>query len=319
MRGVGWIQRIRERGLHRPSFLRRGRTQRNEPLRTSIVEDFIDHEPLETVSDGEGDISAIPSSFEFARARFLRSLPTLNTANLANDDRDCAICQEAYRVGAEPENAVQLPCGHILGAGCIARWVSVSDGHRNTCPMCRATLFESPQNGSNQAINGDRSGTHQAGSVLQSLETHLEDTTVAMESALAQASNAIYEHIRAVRGDIHELVGIATRDALLRTEMSGVRLDIRDEQSAYQLFRTFRTLRRSWPQIHHETLSEWEHLANQIEATRRRLQPRIRQFGIETLWRDHGPGICTLLNPAMRPLVEEFLQQLAQAENSERL
>ena len=66
--------------------------------------------------------------------------------------------------------------------------------------------------------------------------------------------------------------------------------------------------------IHVEVLSRYEHLANQIEGVRERLAPAMSEMGMWPLWRHHGPGVCTLVDPGMRELVEEFLVGMVEAE-----
>ena len=56
-----------------------------------------------------------------------------------------SLCQEPFLTGTDPEVPSKLPCGHIVGAGCLLKLLfrySAKDS-RNTCPMCRAPILES--------------------------------------------------------------------------------------------------------------------------------------------------------------------------------
>jgi hypothetical protein len=51
----------------------------------------------------------------------------------------CCICYHEYSFTSKHPRAelpVQLTCGHILGATCIAKWLETN----STCPLCRAQL-----------------------------------------------------------------------------------------------------------------------------------------------------------------------------------
>ena len=48
----------------------------------------------------------------------------------------CCICFRTYSAGPEPEDPIQLACGHVFGTSCIDTWAETS----GTCPMCRAKL-----------------------------------------------------------------------------------------------------------------------------------------------------------------------------------
>ena len=76
---------------------------------------------------------------------FLEGLPVVPLHDLAEDNRDCNICQEPYATGCESD-VVRLPCGHIFGKLCISTWLTKDAGPANsTCPMCRTVLFDVPR------------------------------------------------------------------------------------------------------------------------------------------------------------------------------
>ena len=63
------------------------------------------------------------------------------TDSIQSDDRNCVIClQETGKISRETgyiELLVSLPCTHIVGSGCIARWLK----ENNSCPCCRREFF----------------------------------------------------------------------------------------------------------------------------------------------------------------------------------
>ena len=77
-------------------------------------------------------------------AEYLSELQPVDVNDLPEDSRTCIICQEIYNTGDEPEQAYLVGrCGHVLGRACLFKWV-MPEGCRpnNTCPFCRAVLFE---------------------------------------------------------------------------------------------------------------------------------------------------------------------------------
>ncbi|PKA51971.1 E3 ubiquitin-protein ligase RING1 [Apostasia shenzhenica] len=64
----------------------------------------------------------------------IESLPTITitSAHIAMDSH-CAVCTEAFDLGAE---AREMPCKHIFHEDCILPWLSL----RNSCPVCRHEL-----------------------------------------------------------------------------------------------------------------------------------------------------------------------------------
>nr|GMD61302.1 E3 ubiquitin-protein ligase RING1 [Ipomoea batatas] len=64
----------------------------------------------------------------------IESMPTVQIAsNHINSDSHCAVCKEAFVLGAE---AREMPCKHIYHPDCILPWLTL----RNSCPVCRHEL-----------------------------------------------------------------------------------------------------------------------------------------------------------------------------------
>ena len=89
---------------------------------------------------------------------FLSTLPLVNLAQLPENHRDCEICFEGFSsIREQSENialecAASLPCGHIIGRFCLARWVHPCKND-NTCPFCRRKLFENiPDDGTIEGL-----------------------------------------------------------------------------------------------------------------------------------------------------------------------
>ncbi|CAD6574597.1 MAG: hypothetical protein ASARMPREDX12_006834 [Alectoria sarmentosa] len=81
------------------------------------------------------------SLFLSSATRLLDSLPVVNLDDLQEDSQNCPVCQEAFP-GSDSSGAdtpVTLHCNHVIGRACIEKWMS---GNNNSCPMCRAAIFE---------------------------------------------------------------------------------------------------------------------------------------------------------------------------------
>lgn len=78
--------------------------------------------------------------------RFMDSLPKVSVDSLEVDARECGICREPYAEvidDREPEEAVKLPCGHVLGKACLT--VMIESWHHRTCPLCRRSIALLPK------------------------------------------------------------------------------------------------------------------------------------------------------------------------------
>ena len=86
------------------------------------------------------------SSPTLTREEFLANLSPVPIARSATIDKDttCIICiadPVDVLVGADDEHAVVLHDRHVFGERCIREWLS----ENNTCPKCRAVLFEADE------------------------------------------------------------------------------------------------------------------------------------------------------------------------------
>ena len=90
-----------------------------------------------------------------APTAFIRSLPSMDLGELAEDSRDCGICTKPMApLGSSSgdvikdlnddvkEEAKRLPCSHVIGLRCLAQWFDpLNPSNNNTCPFCRAVCF----------------------------------------------------------------------------------------------------------------------------------------------------------------------------------
>ncbi|GME37082.1 uncharacterized protein K452DRAFT_316025 [Neofusicoccum parvum] len=86
-------------------------------------------------------LDKIPSYDEFLK----HGITQINPEDIPASSRDrCSACWQEFGEPAsdgEVEPLVQfLQCMHIMGRGCFERWLVSS--HHNTCPICRAVLFD---------------------------------------------------------------------------------------------------------------------------------------------------------------------------------
>ena len=63
------------------------------------------------------------------------------TNSVPRGDRECVICHSETgtmsRTTGYLELLIRLPCSHVVGSGCIARWFQED----NSCPFCRQEFF----------------------------------------------------------------------------------------------------------------------------------------------------------------------------------
>lgn len=79
-----------------------------------------------------------------AKFQFLCDVPSPEVHPLRDDQ--CSICQEPYqnngwKFGSTLHRPVKLPCGHVLGYQCLARWI-LSAGFVDSCPLCRKHIVK---------------------------------------------------------------------------------------------------------------------------------------------------------------------------------
>ncbi|KAF2752163.1 hypothetical protein M011DRAFT_482898 [Sporormia fimetaria CBS 119925] len=80
-----------------------------------------------------------------------RDRATQFIATLVFPTERCSICFESMALinVDRDHHAVRVPCGHWFGRSCIEAWV-MSPKCPNTCPMCRAEMFEKDDEGESE-------------------------------------------------------------------------------------------------------------------------------------------------------------------------
>lgn len=75
---------------------------------------------------------------------FLASLTALSLADLSKGSQECFLCFEAYGALYDSRYPIRLSCNHIICKDCLAKWTtsSTTNANNNSCPFCRAELFE---------------------------------------------------------------------------------------------------------------------------------------------------------------------------------
>ncbi|CAF9931641.1 MAG: hypothetical protein ALECFALPRED_005045 [Alectoria fallacina] len=83
------------------------------------------------------------SLFLSSAARLLDSLPVVSLDDLQEDSQNCPVSLEAFpgSDSSEADFPVTLHCNHVIGRACVEKWMS-GNNNNNSCPMCRAAIFE---------------------------------------------------------------------------------------------------------------------------------------------------------------------------------
>lgn len=73
--------------------------------------------------------------------------------NIPKENRDCPICTDNYDMSEFESMPTQLPCGHIMCAGCLYTWqtrpgenMERTRTEQRQCPMCRAVFCHGMNN-----------------------------------------------------------------------------------------------------------------------------------------------------------------------------
>ena len=98
----------------------------------------------------------------------MTKLEPVGVQDLNPDDRECAICQQGFRVSEyveSPHAPVKTVCGHVFGKSCIIKWLDplswwgpvqsaeprdlelityASKDTNTSCPLCRHRFFPKP-------------------------------------------------------------------------------------------------------------------------------------------------------------------------------
>ena len=232
--------------------------------------------------------------------RSLYPLFPLESSDLPKDHEECGICQETYLSGTNVETPAQLPCGHIFGMHCLRNWLNSS--LRPSCPMCRADLFDQNEGKGSDVLRGSIA-------ILERLvsSSNSSERAIVLNAAQRQTHERITEARR--RAPSTHLTVQETETSLFTNRRSSETLSITAAQVlASFLALVFADLHISQPL----DWGRWKLLERQIEQVRGRSMGDGSSTG--TLWDHRGPGVEALLNPVLRPMVEEFLHKMVLME-----
>ena len=154
---INFDYRFRELDGGSNAVIARGKS----PLRIEVVrrssatvsttnQDATDVQPDETDaqelydSDWQSEEIDIHELYTEAAERVLPFFDTIDLNDLTQDNKSCPVCMEPFSLSDRP---TALKCKHIVGRACLEHWIS---GCHNSCPMCRAEIFD-PQH-----VNPDR-------------------------------------------------------------------------------------------------------------------------------------------------------------------
>ncbi len=117
---------------------------------------------------------------------YVALLPTVSIDSLpaAAEDRRCALCLTIYK--SDNEEPVMLPCSHIYDRECINEWLSEKKTAKNTCPICRTSLFEQDESLSVRLLQDNEDDANFAASLVYG-ETELDRFEREFEEDLAVA------------------------------------------------------------------------------------------------------------------------------------
>ncbi len=80
-------------------------------------------------------------------SRYVARLPAISQTQISQSkfNQDCTICITAFDSKESSGDVVQTWCGHFYHRHCVNNWLSEDEADNTTCPTCRQTLFERPE------------------------------------------------------------------------------------------------------------------------------------------------------------------------------
>ncbi|KAL2052003.1 hypothetical protein ABVK25_007695 [Lepraria finkii] len=278
------------------------------------IDDDID-ETWPPVSELSVEVRIEPFLLSMPNAiRFLRNLDFLDLEDLSEESRYCLICKDSYVGEEECEGPVMLDCRHVFGHRCLEKWLSPYDfDPKRTCPMCRAVLFEEDGYPVSD-IPEDSTGlpsVHEEAISEEDIDEDIEYSEAAdLMEAIASTNRVVeaYDQARAMQLTIS--VGTETEPILAEVLPSRHRIIL---FSADILF-YFRLLVRPNHMSALETREIALAIRNQMGQLYVRLQESMREMQMPIVWREDGPPLSFLLDPAAQPLLESALERMGEIE-----
>ena len=238
----------------------------------------------------------------------------LDISDLPNGHEECGICQEPYLSATNVETPAQLSCGHIFGIRCVRTWLY--SGPEPRCPMCRAYIVDPNKvYGSEVFLNSTSFMERLA------LAPGSSERMVVLNEAQKQTSKRINDARR--RGLIHSNADENDSSMFIEGVNPETPRTTAAQVLAFYLTLMFADMHVSQPL----DWDQWRLLKNHIEQVRRRVVDNGSNTGTlcnhqgpdfegwsGSMWDHRGPGLLALLNPLMRPLIENFLRKMVLLE-----
>ncbi|KAL2040374.1 hypothetical protein N7G274_006817 [Stereocaulon virgatum] len=276
------------------------------------VEDGVD-ETWSTAS--EMSVDAVIDTLQLSMPnaiKFLSSLDFVIIDGMEEDDRQCPICTDDYLGGEDSEAPVKLDCGHVFGHICLEKWLCPYDFEpKRTCPMCRAILFDEDRYPSYDASDNSREPL----AVME--ETISEDDADENEEQPEAAGllEAIASTNRLV--DLHDRVrAMGLSQAIDSALAERVPAGQHPFSFSADLLFFFRHLIGPSDMGALETREVALAIRTQMGQLYVRLQDAMRARQMPTVWREDGPPLSFLLDPAAQPLLELALERMIEIEEA---
>ena len=262
-------------------------------------------------------------------AKYLSELQPIAVKDLPQDSRICAICKEPYNSDKYPEQACKVgPCGHVLGRTCLSTWVMPAGSRPNkTCPLCRAALFEDDTPDPSEDFDD----------FLLDQDELEEDEELPLDR-LAGEDEEPYDDDRMVNGRYASgMLDPAILDVISGIQGQQAWDDLRAQsleragaeiaQPPYMLseyvlffFRRFVQGGNLGRSVRGSNLERWAAISAGSSVRRIMGQLYVRQredmerTAMPIVWKENGPPLDLILDPATTPLIETGLERLVDNE-----
>ena len=232
----------------------------------------------------------------------LRDLPIIAIDEISRDERFCHICHEPYLDGDEPEDPVDLPCGHIVGKACISRWLSPDDMEpKSSCPICRMSFFDNNFHNWGSLEGGIHDEVWNNVSLAGRTEEDLFHGWSGMQFPRS-AAEATYQ----MQNFDQDWSGL-----ILSMNNNGpyVPRQYPNARTTQEVLETFQR---------NSTLTYWEAIALGEEMGQLfiRLRTTMRLLRFLPAWNEFGPSARDLMSPESRVVMETALRRLVYVEEA---
>ncbi len=149
--------------------------------------------------DGSGKSDSPPHPRAPAILEELLDRTRQPTLSELKDNWRCHVCHDPWMTGETPELPIKLACGHIVGAGCMMRWLNpLTVQGNNSCSICRAPILRSWNK------NGFRAATAHPVPIPRAAVPSNNDLTVTVEALRRAFQSAMGDFVHLNRTNAHE-------------------------------------------------------------------------------------------------------------------